>query len=360
MDSDALIVGGGLSGLAIADRLTQAGNRVILLEARDRPGGRVLSQSHGAHAYDLGPAWIWPQNRRMRALVGRLGLTLFEQHDAGNLVFEDPGGTIRRDLAFAAMGGALRVVGGLGQITNRLATALPRESLRLSHRATQLTAEPRAVRIAGTMPDGPFECRARRVILALPPRVLAARVRFGPPLHPALFDVLSHVPTWMAGQAKLVAIYDQPFWRTAGLSGDAISHRGPLVEIHDASPADASAGALFGFIDPAQTGTGAEAIRRACVAQLIQLFGPAASTPGAVLLKDWAQDTETATPADRTAPAGHPTYQSIPPLEGAWCGRVLFAGTEAAATEGGFLEGALEAAEACVVALTGKAEAVGP
>ncbi len=38
----------------------------------------------------------------------------------------------------------------------------------------------------------------------------------------------------MAGHAKVVALYERPFWREQGLSGDAISHCGTLAEIHDA------------------------------------------------------------------------------------------------------------------------------
>ncbi|MEM1154111.1 MAG: hypothetical protein AAGI44_08210 [Pseudomonadota bacterium] len=48
---------------------------------------------------------------------------------------------------------------------------------------------------------------------------------------------LGGVPTWMAGQAKVVAVYESPFWRDSGFSGDAMSRKGPLIEIHDASPA---------------------------------------------------------------------------------------------------------------------------
>ena len=52
-------------------------------------------------------------------------------------------------------------------------------------------------------------------------------------------------------------------------------------------------------------------------------------------------DQATATPADQTPPAGHPAYRALPPTE-----RLIFAGSEAAPEDGGFLEGALAAAEA--------------
>ena len=318
-DTDICIVGAGLSGLALAQALRAEGRDVTLLEARERAGGRVLSP--GGH--DLGPSWIWPHNRRMRALIERLGLRPFAQHAAGRLVFEDAGGTLRRDLEFATMGDALRVEGGLARITDALAAEVD-EALRLGCPVDRLGEDAEGVTL--TTPAGAL--RARRVVLALPPR-LAARLGVAGP----------DVPTWMAGHAKLVARYATPVWREAGLNGDAISHRGPLAEIHDASPADGQAGALFGFAQPGAARD--PQFRAAAVAQLGRLFGPAAGAPEEVIVKDWSADPATATEADRTPPAGHPAYRPRPPA-----GRLIFAGSESAPEDGGFLEGALAAAEA--------------
>ncbi|MEM8956540.1 MAG: FAD-dependent oxidoreductase [Pseudomonadota bacterium] len=359
MTYDVLIVGGGLSALAVADALHRAGHGFTLLEARQRVGGRVLTQSTRSADYDLGPAWIWPHNRRMRSLAERFGLDLFEQHATGNLVFEDAGGAIRRDLAFATMGGALRIAGGLGKITSGLAANLPPETLRLAHRVHNLAAEPDKIKVTGTAPSGEFELHADQVVLALPPRIAAASLSFSPALDPMIRDRLARVPTWMAGQAKLVAVYDRPFWRDGGLSGDAISHHGPLVEIHDASPADAVEGGLFGFLAPGRKGD-AEAMKDAALAQLARLFGPDAGAPRDVLIKDWSKDPETATNDDKADVPGHPTYQPIPPLSGDWRGRVSFAGTETARNEGGFLEGALEAAGTSVAAIEYASEGTVP
>ncbi|MEM9909438.1 MAG: FAD-dependent oxidoreductase [Pseudomonadota bacterium] len=317
--TDIAIIGAGLSGLALATALRREGRDVILLEARDRPGGRILSQN----GYDLGPAWIWPHQRRMLQLIDDLGLRVFSQHSAGRLVFEDARGHVRRDLDFSTMGSALRVAGGLSQITDRLAHDLG-DRLRLGQVVTHLTDDRDGAILTG---DG-LSLRANRVVLALPPRLAAS-----------LGVVVSDVPTWMAGYAKLVATYETPFWRSMGLSGDAISHRGPLAEIHDASPVDTVEGALFGF---AMTGAARRShFKDRALAQLGRLFGPDGATPSEVMIKDWSLDPATATSADLNAPQTHPAYQAIDVSA-----RILFAGTETAPTEGGFLEGALEAAEA--------------
>jgi monoamine oxidase len=324
MDTDICIIGAGLSGLSLAQALVANGRDVMVLEARNRPGGRVLSQA----GYDLGPAWVWPQNRRMLALLGRLGLRVFPQYATGRLVFEDAGGMIRSDLDFATMGGALRVEGGMARVTDALALELG-GVLRLGCCVRHITQDDNGVTV--TTQHGPL--RAAHVVLALPPRLAAG-----------LGMVIPDVPTWMAGQAKLIATYPTPFWRSMGLNGDAISHRGPLVEIHDASGADGAAGALFGFARPGAArqpdfATGA-------LAQLARLFGPKAEAPSAVHVKDWSIDPATATPADHTPPRAHPAYRPLPPS-----GHVIFAGSETAPEDGGFLEGALAAAETALARL---------
>ena len=67
-----------------------------------------------------------------------------------------------------------------------------------------------------------------------------------PALPQALARQWRATAIWMAPHAKYIAIYDTPFWREQGLSGEARSARGPLGEIHDASMPGGSA-ALFGF-----------------------------------------------------------------------------------------------------------------
>ena len=85
---DLIVIGAGLSGLALARAASERGADVVVLEARARIGGRVLSHRTEAGAYDLGPAWVWPaiQPRIARA-VQAAGLVLTEQAEAGGFVF---------------------------------------------------------------------------------------------------------------------------------------------------------------------------------------------------------------------------------------------------------------------------------
>lgn len=351
MQTDILIVGAGLSGLTLARTLQEQGRDVQVLEARDRPGGRILSASHKNANYDMGPAWFWQGQERMAALVREHDLTVFEQFATGNLVYQDGSGAIRTDLAMAPMAGSLRLDGGLFPVIEAQANALGPERLHLSHMVHTLTQSPD--RITAHCRNGSTDqtVTANQVVLAVPPRV-AAKLTFSPPLSLAVQGTIARIPTWMAGHAKLIAIYPKPFWREAGLSGDAISHLGPLGEIHDASPADASAGALFGFVGVlAEDRTDQDALQAAALQQLTLLFGPKAGTPDAVLLQDWAQEPLTATRADHHPPTAHPDYGMPRALSHLWEGRLHVASSEMAATFGGYLEGALEAAEATAAKL---------
>ncbi len=352
VQTDVAIVGAGLSGLAVADALSRAGRDFQIFEARDRVGGRVLSRAEAGGRFDLGPAWIWPHNTRMLHLADRLGLGVHRQYSAGNLVFEAPDGRIQRDLAFATMGDGLRIAGGLSAMTEGLAASLDAARLHLSHTVNHIALGDTSIRLTGSAPNTELNVEARQVVLALPPRLVAKRVSVSPPTGDTVLSALSSVPTWMAGHAKLVAIYDEAHWRTVGLSGDAISHKGPLMEIHDATDESRGVPALFGFVNPNRSLDDARTVEQEALRQLERLFGPMAGRPRTVLFKNWSIDPNTAAPQDRFPPPGHPAY-GLPPAVETWLDpRLIFAGTEAATQHGGFLEGALEAAENTISRVT--------
>lgn len=342
METDTLILGGGLAGLSLAAKLTRAGRACLLFEARDRLGGRVLTQTHQGEAYDMGPAWFWPGQPRMAALIGALCLQPFDQHDEGALILEDERGQVQRRPGYAAMQSSYRLQGGIGALTEALAARLPQEAI---HTGSQMTHLSRTASGVTAKTAAGQTVAARRVVMALPPR-LAAAITFDPHLPAPALQALQETPTWMAGQAKAMAVYDHPFWRDAGLSGNAMSRRGPMVEVHDASPADGASGALFGFVGIAPADRRDETLlRRQVLGQLVRLFGPEASAPVALLIKDWARDPLTAAPTDQAPLMAHPRYGLPPALRTLWDGLLLLGGTEVAPTFGGYLEGALEAAE---------------
>ena len=92
---DVVIVGAGLAGLCAARRLVERGARCVVLEARDRVGGRTLSQRLGHDTIDLGGQWIGPRQNRLAALAAELGVERFPQFDTGTKLLSW-GGKVQR------------------------------------------------------------------------------------------------------------------------------------------------------------------------------------------------------------------------------------------------------------------------
>ncbi|WP_366988545.1 FAD/NAD(P)-binding protein [Bacillus thuringiensis] len=93
MNKPIVIVGAGLSGLRAASLLTAQGIECMVLEARDRIGGRVLSTSDASRPdlgrFDLGPTWFWPQyESTITNLVNELNLKTFVQYTKGEMLVE--------------------------------------------------------------------------------------------------------------------------------------------------------------------------------------------------------------------------------------------------------------------------------
>jgi monoamine oxidase len=115
---DVAVVGAGLAGLVAARDLRAAGLDVLLLEARDRVGGRTLSEPIPGtdQVIEMGGQWVGPTQDRVLALIAELGLTTYPTYDTGRHTVEF-GGTLRRYTGRIPWLGALTLADiGLAQL----------------------------------------------------------------------------------------------------------------------------------------------------------------------------------------------------------------------------------------------------
>ncbi len=436
--ADVIVVGAGLSGLTAARKLTDAGRRVIVLEARDRVGGRTLHAPIGKSRFDLGAQFVGPTQHRVRALAAEFGLQLRATFTDGDKLWElrdnrlrfrgarpplpwgtlldlphligefdaiaarigptapwdapdaaaldsitlaqwvdrhaytqntvdlfacsaravfgcDPGEISLLFAAFyAAQGDNLEmltntqggaqdsvVVGGTQQLAQKLAEKLG-NAVRLGQPATRIAQDRNGVTV--TTASG-TALQAQHAIVAVPPAI-AERIAFDPILPPDRRELQSRAP--MGRYFKVIVTYEKPFWREHGLSAEVASVRGPITALYDDDPGDGS-GAVLGFIggDNALTWRALDATaQRNTVLQTLQRWfaDDRALNPTAYGFNDWTAETWTRGAPVMVPPPG--TLSRLGRALRAPCGRVHWAGTEAATKWTGYMDGAIRAGEA--------------
>lgn len=449
---DTIVVGAGVAGLVAADRLAAAGRDVLVVEARDRVGGRTLTTpvpDMPGVTVDQGGQWIGPGQDRVRAELDRFGLATFAQPTDGDAVvhfrgsarryrgqapkigaaalldvaqaqrrFDRLAGTvdltapwrtpraleldaqtfeswIRRTLRtergrdflriatqavfatepanlsllhalfyarsgtsletlISTAGGAQqdRVVGGMQQLAERLAGGLE-DRVKLNKPVRGIVQDGTSVRVHT---DGE-SYSAERVVVAVSP-ALSARLSYAPALPADRDQLVQRMPH--GSVIKCHAVYEEPFWRTAGLSGEGASDTGPVKVVFDATPpAEAQPagagggsgrgrpGVLLGFAE------GREAIelarldaserRQQVLSSLARFVGPRALEPRVYLERDWSAEEWTRGCYGAHLPPG--AWTQLGPALRRPVGRIHWAGAETAERWCGYIDGAISSGE---------------
>ena len=193
---------------------------------------------------------------------------------------------------------------------------------------------------------------ARRVVVALPPRLADEHVRFSPELPPELRAAMRSTPTWMGAMAKAVVAYSAASWREHGHSGNAfVTHdKAVLTEVWDACGKEGSGAALGGFLALPLPDAGE--LPALIHDQLAELFGMQ-TQDSEMHIQDWLHEAYTTSALDRAQPMVRPEELGDARLAAVcWNGRLLLGGTETA-PRGGHMEGARAAAARIETQLVG-------
>jgi monoamine oxidase len=233
-----------------------------------------------------------------------------------------------------------RFVGGSQLLSIRMATMLGKRVL--------VGSPVRAIaqdRHGVTVKSDRVTVRASRAIVTILP-ALTAVIDFTPPLPGLRAQLIQRMPHGTLAKAE--AVYDRPFWRDLGLSGQAVSDSGPARTTFDNSPPDGRPGVLFGFIgghDARQWMQQSPTARKAAVLEnFVTYFGERARHPRSYIEDDSA--------ADEPWIRGCPTVNLPPgvlsdfgPAIRAPIGRVHWAGSETSTFWAGYMDGAVRSGE---------------
>ncbi|MGH2978763.1 MAG: flavin monoamine oxidase family protein [Solirubrobacterales bacterium] len=262
--------------------------------------------------------------------------TLFYIAASGN---EDNPGTFERNFNTAGGAQESRFTGGAQTVPLRVASQLGKRVLlgapvrRIEQSTTGVTVVSDAITVTG-----------KRVIVAIPP-TLAGRIHYEPPLPPLRDQLTQRMPH--GTMMKFEAIYDTPFWRAKGLSGQVVSENGPVKVTFDTSPPDGGPGIMMGFIGGHEARVwqdrSAGERRDAALENLANYFGAEALDPRQVVEFNWSTEVwNRGCPVAVLAPG---TLIDFGAALRTPVGRINWAGTETSTYWNGYMDGAVRSGE---------------
>jgi monoamine oxidase len=232
-----------------------------------------------------------------------------------------------------------RPVGGMGAIYGPIAAELG-DALHLSQPVRQIAQDTDGV----TVSADEVTVRARRVIVAIP-LAIATSIVYEPMLPVDRAFLHQRMPS--GAVFKISIVYDAPFWRADGLSGQSAAPDSPATLTIDACTDTGDPGIMCVITEgPAARRLGrlGDAERKAAViSELVDRFGEKARTPAEYHEQNWTIERYSGGGMLSHAPTGVLTEFGYTLREP--CGRIHWAGTESSAIMCGWIDGAIRSGE---------------
>lgn len=255
------------------------------------------------------------------------------------LYYVHSGGGLMSLVEIAGGAQETRFVGGAQGLAEGLASSLG-ESVNLSAPVREVSQTTDGVLV--TAASGQWN--ASYAVVAVPP-TLAGRIDWDPALPARRDELTQRYP--MGATIKAHLLYERPFWRDEGLSGEAVLTEGPVSAFFDNSANDGVQAALLAFSVGAaarRLGAVSESERRnQIVRAAVGCFGDKAAAISGYVEKDWSADPWSRGCPTGIAPPGVLTTHG--PALREPVGRIHWAGTESATEWTGYMDGAIQSGE---------------
>lgn len=232
-----------------------------------------------------------------------------------------------------------RPVGGMGAIYRPIAAEIG-DALRLSQPVRSIAQDDDGV----TVRADDVVVRARRAVVAVP-LAIASQITYEPMLPMDRSFLHQRMP--LGAVFKIALVYDEPFWRADGLSGQSFAPGSPANLTIDSCTDTARPGVLTviteGPVARRVARLGANARRIVVLDAVARRFGDKARSPVDYVEQDWSAERYSGGGMISHAPPG--VLTEFGPALREPCGRIHWAGSESSAVMSGFIDGAIRSGE---------------